>query len=168
MGGDREDRGAARNGDEARGADEDVGGFDRRACRDRLEGVGDDPAGVVPGENVPAGLVPPPTSSSILPRSLPYAGGGAKVPTLGANPHFFTLASMKTNPACPRFTCTLQGPSAPIVGKRFHRLKPTKASSVLRPLRVKKTVPVRGLYPTPRTSPSFRLGPKGWAVKGQL
>ena len=43
--------------------------------------------------------VPYPTSRSILPRSLPYAGGGASVPVIGARPHFFTFASMKTNPA---------------------------------------------------------------------
>lgn len=40
-----------------------------------------------------------PASSRMLPRSLPYAGGGASVPTLGARPHFLTFASMKTNPA---------------------------------------------------------------------
>ena len=40
----------------------------------------------------------PPAWRSILPRSEPYAGGGASVPTLGARPHFFTFASMKTNP----------------------------------------------------------------------
>lgn len=38
-------------------------------------------------------------SSRIDPRSEPYAGGGASVPSMGARPHFLTLASMKTNPA---------------------------------------------------------------------
>lgn len=45
-----------------------------------------------------------PLSSRMLPRSLPYAGGGASVPMLGASPHFLTLASMKTKPAWPRLT----------------------------------------------------------------
>lgn len=44
-------------------------------------------------EGVP-GILTPLASRSMLPLSLPYAGGGAKVPTLGARPHFFTLASM--------------------------------------------------------------------------
>lgn len=40
-----------------------------------------------------------PAARRILPRSEPYAGGGARVPTLGAKPHFLTFASIKTNPA---------------------------------------------------------------------
>lgn len=90
------------------------------------------------------GMISPPAARSRLPRSLPYGGGGASVPTLGANPHFLTLASMKTNPDCPRLTWTLHGPSAPIVGKRFQLLSPMYASSILRPFLVKNTVPVRG------------------------
>jgi hypothetical protein len=85
-----------------------------------------------------------PLSSRMLPRSLPYAGGGASVPMLGASPHFLTLASMKTKPAWPRLTWTVAGPLAPTHGKRLKRWRPTKQSSCLRPLRVKKTVPVRG------------------------
>ena len=38
-------------------------------------------------------------SSNILPLSLPYAGGGASVPNIGASPHFLTFASIKTKPA---------------------------------------------------------------------
>jgi len=40
-----------------------------------------------------------PAARGMLPRSEPCAGGGASVPTLGAKPHFLTLASIKTNPA---------------------------------------------------------------------
>ncbi len=36
----------------------------------------------------------PPAAKRILPRSLPYAGGGASVPIMGARPHFFTFASI--------------------------------------------------------------------------
>ena len=133
---------------EGRRGDEGLGmplGFGRRERCDRRDGVGDEAPGVLPGVTLPSGRGRPPTSSSMLPRSLPYAGGGARVPTLGANPHFFTFASMKTNPACPKLTCTLHGPSAPILGKRFHLLRPMNASSIFRPFRVKKTVPDRGL-----------------------
>ena len=38
-------------------------------------------------------------SNRILPLSLQYAGGGASVPNIGANPHFLTFASMNTKPA---------------------------------------------------------------------
>jgi hypothetical protein len=98
----------ARNGEDAIGVAEGVFLARRERC-DRLDGVGDEVPGVAPG--VLLGVLmfvldrtPPPTSNSMLPRSLPYAGGGASVPTLGASPHFFTLASINTNPACPRLT----------------------------------------------------------------
>lgn len=60
-----------------------------------------------------------PASSRMLPCSLPYGGGGARLPVIGANPHFLTFASMKTKPDCPKLTCTVQGPLAPTAGKRF-------------------------------------------------
>ena len=44
------------------------------------------------------GVMSPPAARRMLPRSLPYGGGGARVPELGARPHFLTLASMNTNP----------------------------------------------------------------------
>lgn len=94
-----------------------------------------------------------PPSKRMLPCSLPYGGGGANEPFMGARPHFFTFASMKTNPICPKFTCTWHGPLAPTVGKKFCDLRPWATSSSFLPLRVKKIVPVRGLYPTPITSP---------------
>lgn len=84
------------SGEDARGAAEEPGGLGRRERCVRREDGGGDPTG---GDPTPGVLVPPPTSSRMLPRSLPYAGGGANVPTLGARPHFFTLASMKTKPA---------------------------------------------------------------------
>jgi hypothetical protein len=102
----------------------------------------------------PPGLCPLcPVSSRILPCSLPYGGGGAKLPVVGASPHFFTFASMNTNPSCPKFTCTVQGPLAPTVGKRLSDFSPWATSSSFLPFRVKKIVPVRGRYPTPMTSP---------------
>ena len=104
---------------------EDCGGA--KVCLDLLERLDEEGASAVPGEtDAPpsAGLKPPPASRRMLPLSLPYAGGGASVPTLGASPHFFTFASMNTNPDWPRFTWRLHGPSAPTVGKRFQRVRP--------------------------------------------
>src|SRR6266702_777812 len=109
-GGGGDVNGPARRGDEAAGAaDMGLGRLER--CNRREFGLWDD--------STERGETPAPVSSKMLPRSLPYAGGGARVPTLGARPHFFTLASMKTKPTCPRLTCMLQGPSAPMVGKRL-------------------------------------------------
>ena len=107
---------------------EDWGGA--KECRTLLERVSrpdDEGVPAIGGvdEALPsADLMPPPASSKMLPLSLPYAGGGARVPTLGAKPHFLTFASMKTKPDCPRFTCRLHGPSAPTVGNKFQRVKP--------------------------------------------
>lgn len=103
--------GPTRRGDDAAGAADDMGLGRLVRCNRRELGLWDD--------STERGETPGAVSSKMLPRSLPYAGGGARVPTLGARPHFFTLASMKTKPTCPRLTCMLQGPSAPIVGKRL-------------------------------------------------
>jgi hypothetical protein len=70
LGGDRDEIGAARNGEEASGAEEDDGGFGLRARCDRRDGVGEEAPGVLCGVAL-IGLTPPPTSSRILPRSLP-------------------------------------------------------------------------------------------------
>jgi hypothetical protein len=94
-----------------------------------------------------------PDSKRILPCSLPYGGGGARLPVVGAKPHFFTLASMKTKPNCPKLTWTEHGPFAPTVGKKFCSFWPCTTSSSFFPLRVKNNVPDRGRYPTPITSP---------------
>ena len=56
--------------------------------------------------------------------SDPYGGGGAREPVMGASPHFFTLASMKTKPAWPKLTWTMDGPFAPIAGKKFCDFSP--------------------------------------------
>lgn len=100
-----------------------------------------------------------PASKRMLPCSLPYGGGGARLPVIGARPHFFTFASIKTKPDCPKFTCTVQGPFAPTAGKRFCDFKPCATSSNFFPFRVKNIVPVRGRYPTPITSPCKNCGP---------
>lgn len=90
----------ARRGEDAAGAFHDVCFGRRKRCDERL-GLGDGGEEGDPEVFEPWLLArtPPPTSSRMLPRSLPYAGGGARVPTLGARPHFFTLASIKTKPA---------------------------------------------------------------------
>lgn len=85
-----------------------------------------------------------PASNNILPCSLPYGGGGARLPVIGASPHFFTFASINTNPLWPKLTCTVHGPLAPTVGKKFCVLSPWATSSSFLPLRVKKTLPVLG------------------------
>jgi hypothetical protein len=86
-----------------------------------------------------------PESSRILSSSRPYRGGGANVPVIGASPHFLTLASIKTKPAWPKLMWMEQGPVAPTVGNRLAVLKVGWiVSSYFLPLRVKKTVPVRG------------------------
>lgn len=77
---------------------------------------------------------------------------------MGAKPHFLTLASMKTKPACPKLTCTVAGPLAPMAGKKFGFLMPCTTSSSFLPLRVKKMHPVRGRYPHPMTSPWTKGG----------
>lgn len=115
-GGVGEETGLAVKGEAAKGDVEDSPWRGLRArCvrRERDEASPGDPT------VLEYGITSPPAASRILPRSLPYGGGGASVPELGARPHFFTLASMKTKPDCPKLICTLQGPSAPMVGKRL-------------------------------------------------
>jgi len=87
-----------RNGDETMGSPVLCRGR-RERCEPRDEGTGDEAPGVPFGELSGLERTRPPTSNKMLPRSLPYAGGGASVPTLGAKPHFLTLASTKTKPA---------------------------------------------------------------------
>lgn len=93
-GGEGEFIGLAARGEEAMGADDasPARGARRERCdrRDR----DDAPA----GEPTVMGVTSPPAASNMLPRSLPYGGGGASVPALGAKPHFLTFASMKTKP----------------------------------------------------------------------
>ena len=114
-GGDGDVTGLVARGDEAMGVDDarPVRGARRERCerREREEAPAGDPTVI--------GVTSPPAASKMLPRSLPYGGGGANVPELGANPHFLTFASMNTNPDCPKLTCVLQGPSAPTVGNRL-------------------------------------------------
>jgi len=99
-GGEGDVNGLPRKGDDSTGVFTVrllLGRRDRCERRERVEAPAGEPmAGI--------GVISPPAASKILPRSLPYAGGGASVPTLGAKPHFFTLASIKTNPDCPRLT----------------------------------------------------------------
>jgi hypothetical protein len=64
---------------------------------------------------------------------------------MGARPHFFTFASMKTKPAWPKLTWTTQGPFAPTAGKKFCDFNPCTTSSSFLPFRVKNIVPVLGL-----------------------
>lgn len=109
-----------------------------------------------------------PDSSKMLPCSLPYGGGGARLPVIGAKPHFFTFASIKTNPDCPKLTCTVHGPFAPTAGNKFWDFSPCAISSSFFPFRVKNTVPVRGRYPTPITSPCTNWGPYVVALNGWL
>jgi hypothetical protein len=49
-------------------------------------------------EESTSSLFPLLLANNIDPPSNPYAGGGAIVPWIGANPHFFTFASTKTKP----------------------------------------------------------------------
>lgn len=69
MGGDREVSGAPLSGEEASGAEEEPGGLGLRDRCARREDTGEAPTGGEP--TVPAGRTPPPTSSRMLPRSLP-------------------------------------------------------------------------------------------------
>ena len=149
-GGDGDVKGLPRRGDDSIGAELDStlrGRRERWERRERDDAAAGDPTVLGAGETSP------PACNKMLPRSLPYAGGGASVPTLGARPHFFTLASIKTKPIWPKLTCTWHGPFAPTVGKKFCAFRPCATSSSFLPLRVKNTVPVRGRYPTPITSP---------------
>lgn len=64
----REVMAAPVSGEDAIGADDGPGGLGRRDLCERREDAGDDPTG---GDPTPEGLPPPPTSSKMLPRSLP-------------------------------------------------------------------------------------------------
>lgn len=104
IGGEVGVNGLPRSGEDSIGVEEEMpvrGLRDRWERRDRVE----PPAGLA-GDPTPLGngVISPPAARRMLPTSLPYAGGGASVPTLGASPHRLTFASMKTNPDWPRLT----------------------------------------------------------------
>lgn len=115
-GGVGDEAGLPARGDDANG---DAAASALRALRERCDLRERDEAPAGEPTVIGDGVMSPPAASRILPRSLPYGGGGASVPALGAKPHFFTFASIKTKPDWPKLTWTLQGPSAPTVGKRL-------------------------------------------------
>ena len=98
------DQGEERSGLAARGegAKGDVEDRALRALRERWERRDREEAPAGEPTVLGDGVSSPPAASKMLPRSLPYGGGGASVPELGASPHFFTLASMKTKPDWPK------------------------------------------------------------------
>lgn len=94
-----DDIGLAARGEGAKGDVEDRA---LRALRERWERRDREEAPAGEPTVLGDGVSSPPAASKMLPRSLPYGGGGASVPELGASPHFFTLASMKTKPDWPK------------------------------------------------------------------